>query len=69
MGNHSNILAWKIPQTKKPGELESIEVSKSQMQPSTHTNLHTAYWYNCCTNLLYLLTAFLWSNVKLLWYI
>ena len=25
MTNHSSILAWRIPQTEKPGELQSME--------------------------------------------
>ena len=29
MATHSNILAWKIPRTEKPGGLQSIESQKS----------------------------------------
>ena len=28
MATHSSILAWKIPQTKKPGGLQSMGVTK-----------------------------------------
>ena len=30
MATHSRILVWKIPWTEKPGELQSMEVAKSQ---------------------------------------
>ena len=33
-GNHSRILAWEIPQTEKPGRLQSTGVSKSRTQLS-----------------------------------
>ena len=29
MASLSSILAWRIPQTEKPGELQSMEVEKS----------------------------------------
>ena len=29
---HSNILAWRVPWTEKPGGLQSMGVAKSQMQ-------------------------------------
>ena len=32
MTTHSSILAWRIPQTEKPGGLESMRVTKSQTQ-------------------------------------
>ena len=30
MATHSSILAWRIPQTEKPGGLQSIVLQKSQ---------------------------------------
>ena len=30
MATHSNILAWEILWTEKPGELQSVELQKSQ---------------------------------------
>ena len=30
MATHSSILAWEIPQTEKPGKLQSVESQKSQ---------------------------------------
>ena len=32
MVTHSTILAWKVPWTEKPGELQSMELQKSQIQ-------------------------------------
>ena len=32
MATHSSTLAWKIPWTEKPGELQSIGITKSQAQ-------------------------------------
>ena len=29
MATHSSILAWEIPQTEKPGKLQSVESQKS----------------------------------------
>ena len=37
MATHSSILAWKIPWTEEPGGLQSMGVSKSWTQLSTHT--------------------------------
>ena len=37
---HSSTLAWKIPWTEKPGGLQSMGVTKSQTQLSTHTYTH-----------------------------
>ena len=30
MATHSSILAWEIPQTEKPGKLQSVESQKSR---------------------------------------
>ena len=30
MATHSNIFAWKVPWTEKPGKLQSMGVAKSQ---------------------------------------
>ena len=35
MATHSSILAWKIPWTEGPGELQSMGL-QSQTPPSTH---------------------------------
>jgi len=34
MATHSIILAWKIPWTEEPGELQSVGVAKSQTRLS-----------------------------------
>ena len=34
MATHSNILAWEIPGTEEPGELQCMESQKSQIQLS-----------------------------------
>ena len=31
MATHSSILAWRIPWTEKPGELQFMEVTENQM--------------------------------------
>ena len=36
MATHSSILAWGIPCTEKPGELQDRGVTKSQMRPSVY---------------------------------
>ena len=36
MATHSSILAWKIPWTEQPGELQSMGLQKSWTQLSTH---------------------------------
>ena len=38
VANHSNILAWEIPWTEEPGELQSMESQKSWTQLSSQTN-------------------------------
>ena len=40
MATHSIILAWKIPWTKDPGRLQSMEL-QSQTRPSMYTHTHT----------------------------
>ena len=37
MRNHSNILAWKIPWTKKPGGLQSMESQRARQDWVTNT--------------------------------
>ena len=32
MATHSSILAWEIPWTEKPGELQSMRLQKNQRQ-------------------------------------
>ena len=32
MATHSSILAWEIPWTEEPGELQSMELQKSRIQ-------------------------------------
>ena len=43
MVTHSSILAWIMPWTEEPGRLQSMAVTKSQMQLSVraHTHAHT----------------------------
>ena len=43
MATHSSILAWKIPWTEEPNELQSMGSQKSQTRLSTHrdTCMHT----------------------------
>ena len=38
VANHSSILAWEIPWTEEPGELQSMESQKSWTQLSSQTN-------------------------------
>ena len=33
---HSSILAWKIPWSEEPGELQSMALQKSQTQPGDY---------------------------------
>ena len=44
MATHSSILAWRIPWTEEPGELQSIDCKESDMteatEPSTCTHSH-----------------------------
>ena len=37
VATHSNILAWKIPQTKEPGRLQSIGLPKVDMAAHSRT--------------------------------
>ena len=37
MATHSNVLAWEIPWTEEPGELQSVELQKSQTRLSDFT--------------------------------
>ena len=48
MATHSSILAWKISRTEKPSGLQSIGVTKSLTQLSTHT--HTGHKRNILSN-------------------
>ena len=45
MATHSNILAWEILWTEKPGELQSVELQKSQawLSNSTTANNNPIY--------------------------
>ena len=38
MATHSNILAWRIPWTEEPGELQSTGVSELDTTEYAHTN-------------------------------
>ena len=40
MATHSRILAWRIPWTKEPGRLQSVELDTTE---HTHTHTHTQY--------------------------
>ena len=41
MATQSSVLAWKIPWTEEPAELQSMGSQKSWTQFSTHTYTHT----------------------------
>ena len=45
MATHSNILAWRIPWTEEPGELQSIELQKVRQDWSNLAHMHH-YSYN-----------------------
>ena len=57
MATHSSILAWKIPQTEEPGELQSKGSQKSHMtehmcaraRAHTHTHTHTQHFRERCS--------------------
>ena len=44
MAIHSNILAWRLPQTEKPGGLQSMGSQKSQIQLTIWTTTTTKWW-------------------------
>ena len=41
MEAHSSVLAWRIPWTEKPGELQPMEVPQGWTQLSTYAHTHT----------------------------
>ena len=41
MATHSSILAWRIPWTEKPGELQSMGSQRVGHDGVTHTHTHT----------------------------
>ena len=41
MGTHSNILAWRIPWTEKPGRPQSMGSQKVKHDYATNTHIHT----------------------------
>ena len=41
MATHASILAWRIPWTKEPGELQFMELQKVGQEQITHTHTHT----------------------------
>ena len=41
MGTHSNILAWRIPWTEKPGRPQSMGSEKVKHDYATNTHIHT----------------------------
>ena len=41
MATHSSILAWRIPWTKEPGGLQSMESQRVRHNWATHTHTHT----------------------------
>ena len=45
MATHSSILAWKIPWTKEPGELQSMGLQKSQTRLSNWAHTHALWVY------------------------
>ena len=42
LATHSSVLAWEIPWTEEPGELQSMG-SQSQTQLSMHTRKHSVH--------------------------
>ena len=40
MATYSNVFAWKITWTEKPGGVQSVHVSKSQTPPPPHTHTY-----------------------------
>ena len=40
MATHSSIVAWKIPRTEEPGELQSMGLQRLDMTEYTHTTVH-----------------------------
>ena len=54
-GNHSGILAWRVPWTEEPGGLQSMGVTKSQ------TQLKQLGTWSMLQKLLYILDPFLVS--------
>ena len=45
MATHSSILAWRIPWTEDPGELQSMGSKESDTDEHTHTHLWTVTFY------------------------
>ena len=41
MTTHSSILAWKIPCSEVPADLQSMRMQESDMTEHTHTHTHT----------------------------
>ena len=41
MATHASILAWRIPWTKEPGELQFMELQRVGQEQITHTHTHT----------------------------
>ena len=44
MATHSSILAWKIPWTEEPGELQCMRLQRVGHKTNTHTHTHTEDW-------------------------
>ena len=40
MSTHSSLLAWRIPWTEEPGELQSIVSKRIRLKQLTHTHTH-----------------------------
>ena len=49
MATHSNILAWRIPWTEKPGRLQSIDHKWSDMTEMTEHASHVNKSINLCS--------------------
>ena len=41
MATHSSILAWRIPWTEEPGELQSFGLKELDTTEHAHTHTHT----------------------------
>ena len=44
MATHSSILAWRIPWTEEPGQLQFMKLQR--VRHDWVTNTHTLHWFN-----------------------
>ena len=48
MATHSSILAWRIPWTEEPGELQSTGLQRVRQDKQRSIHAHRIYHQNCC---------------------